>query len=102
MWLHSFASWRNSGVLFPDDDNGDVLRRMFAKGDNLSRPREINFSVVFPDEESAKRFLAHFQQEGFFASIERSAVTVDLPWDVTVVRSMAPTHHEIGEFEDRL
>ena len=31
---------------FPDDENGDVLRRMAANGDDLTRPRNIDFTVV--------------------------------------------------------
>jgi hypothetical protein len=42
---------------FPEDENGDVLRRMQANGDDLSKARDIDFSVVFHDEAAAKRFV---------------------------------------------
>ena len=32
---------------FPLDDNGDVLWQMASDGDNLSAPRDMDFSVVF-------------------------------------------------------
>ena len=38
---------------FPDDENGDVLRLMLKNGDDLSAPREIDFSVIFPTEDAA-------------------------------------------------
>ncbi|MGC2615598.1 MAG: ribonuclease E inhibitor RraB [Terracidiphilus sp.] len=41
---------------FPDDENGDVLRRMAANGNDLSLPRNIDFTVVFPNESTAQRF----------------------------------------------
>jgi hypothetical protein len=41
---------------FPDDENGDVLWQMLEDGDNLSKPGEIDFSVIFPTEEAALRF----------------------------------------------
>jgi len=42
---------------FPDDENGDVLHRMYTAGDNLAVPRDIDFSIVFPDEISARSFV---------------------------------------------
>lgn len=35
-------------MIYPNDPNGDVLRRMEAEGDNLTKPRDIDFTVVFP------------------------------------------------------
>ena len=32
----------------PDDANGDALRRIEAAGDDLTHPRGIEFTVVFP------------------------------------------------------
>lgn len=34
---------------FPNDANGDVLRRMEAQGDDLSRPRNVDFTVIFAE-----------------------------------------------------
>jgi hypothetical protein len=31
---------------FPKDENGDVLRRMQADGDDLSKARDIDFTVT--------------------------------------------------------
>lgn len=33
-------------LVFPDDENGDVLWRMNLQGDNLTKAREIDFSVI--------------------------------------------------------
>jgi hypothetical protein len=38
---------------FHGDENGDVLRRMQANGDNLFRECNVDFQVVFPDQSSA-------------------------------------------------
>jgi hypothetical protein len=43
-------------MIYPNDANGDALRRMEAQGDDLSRPRNIDFSVVFSDKNSADEF----------------------------------------------
>ena len=34
-------------MTFPADDNGDVLRRMLTTGDDLTKPRDIDFDHVF-------------------------------------------------------
>jgi hypothetical protein len=89
-------------MIYPDDDNGDVLRRMEAEGDNLSLPRNIDFTVVFPDESAAERFAGHFREQGFTASVEHAETVKELPWDVIVVKYMVPSHQEIGDFETAL
>jgi hypothetical protein len=89
-------------MFIPEDDNGDVLRRLAANGDDLTRSRNIDFTVVFPDEGSAKQFAEHFRALGYAASSELSEVRSDLPWDVVVTRNMIPSHRAIGEFEDLL
>jgi hypothetical protein len=48
-------------MIYPDDDNGDVLRRLEKQGDDLTRPRNIDFSVVFPVESAAKQFAEYFR-----------------------------------------
>jgi len=89
-------------IQFPDDENGDVLRRMLESGDDLSLPREIDFTVVFPREREAAFFAEHFRKSGYKTKYERSDAVPDLPWDVVVVRFMKPEHAEIGAFEEQL
>jgi len=89
-------------MIHPDDDNGDVLRRMETKGDDLSRPRNIDFTVVFPNEDSAERFSEYFRGQGYLVSIEFAKTVKDFPWDVVIVKHMVPSHKEIGDFEDLL
>jgi hypothetical protein len=89
-------------MAFPDDENGDVLRRMEASGDDLSRSRNIDFTVVFPNETAAERFARHFRELGYAASIDFSQTVENLPWDVVVVKHMIPSHEGIGRFENML
>lgn len=46
-------------LLFPDDENGDVLWQMAQAGDDLSIPREVDFAVIFPSEDDALKFAVH-------------------------------------------
>ena len=41
---------------FPDDENGDVLREMYARGDDLSQPRMVDFCFAFPGRRQALAF----------------------------------------------
>ena len=87
---------------FPDDENGDVLRRMKRNGDDLKISRDINFSVVFPSVGEAQDVVACVRQLGLKTSVEKSGCVPEAPWDVTVTKHMTPTHEDITEFEEVL
>lgn len=87
---------------FPDDENGNVLREMKESGDDLSRPRFVDFTVVFPNEAGAKQLAGRFEKRGCTVAVKRSGVIPELPWDVTVSRFMVPAHGAISEFENEL
>jgi hypothetical protein len=87
---------------YPDDANGDALRRMEEQGDDLSCPRNVEFTVVFPNESAARQFADHFSTLGYAASAELTETVENFPWDVVVVNHMAPSHEKIGAFEDLL
>jgi hypothetical protein len=87
---------------FPNDENGDVLRRMQQDGDDLTKPRNIDFTVVFPSQRTAEEFANHFRGLGHNVSIEETKCVPELPWDVIVVKYMLPSHHEISQFEGTL
>ena len=86
----------------PKDANGDALRRMEKAGDDLTRPRDIDFTVVFPNEDAAKKFANQLRAHGYAASIEFTEADEEFPWDVVVVKNMIPTHEGISAFEDLL
>jgi hypothetical protein len=87
---------------FPADENGDVLRRMQRNGDDLSKPRDIDFTVVMPNEDSVHKFSDHFRKLGFQEKSEESDTVPELPWDVIVVKHMIPEHADITAFELQL
>ena len=88
--------------IYPNDANGDVLRRMEAQGDDLARPRNIDFTVVFGDAVSAEQFAEHFRALGHKASVERTETRQYFPWDVLVVQHMALSYDGISNFENML
>jgi len=86
---------------FPNDENGDVMRRMQRDGDDLSKPRDIDFGVIFPSKIAAEAFAIHFNQNNYKVSIKKWDTGRHLPWDVTVTRYMLPDHGEITDMEER-
>lgn len=82
---------------FPDDDNGDVLRRMAEHGDDLSVPRNIDFEHIFEGMQDAVGFL------GVVAAKDRRITLTwyeeEDAWNVCVSRFMYPTHDAITSFE---
>ena len=89
-------------MVYPDDENGDVLRRLEAGGDDLTRPREVDFNVVSPAGNVAEQFADHFRVLGYVVSVELGQVVEDFPWEVVVKKHMVPSHNEIGSFEEAL
>ena len=87
---------------YPNDANGDALRRMEEAGDDLTRPRNIDFTVVFTNADAAEKFANHFRVLGYTASVEFTETNKGFPWDVVIVKHMLPTHEGIGTFEDLL
>lgn len=89
-------------MIHPQDDNGDALRRLEAEGDDLSRARDIDFTVVFPTALTAEEFAESFRKAGYQTTIRFTQVKESHPWDVVVVKNMIPSHAGISDFEREL
>lgn len=87
---------------YPEDENGDTLRGMEAQGDDLTKARNIDFTVVFSDARSAEQFAEYLHGLGHEISVEETKTKPDFPWDVTVVKHMVPTYEGITDFENVL
>lgn len=87
---------------FPDDENGQVLWNLWRSGDRLKKPREIDFSVIFPNEEVAMTFAIHLLRNGQKVSYGPYEGNDEMPWQVQVHPVMIPRHRTITEFEAQL
>lgn len=89
-------------ALIPDDENGQLLKRMIEDGDDLEKPRPIDFFHVFAEETDAQDFAA--------AAAAQPDLVVEGPdfddddgiWEVSATRVMAPQHKAITELESAL
>jgi regulator of ribonuclease activity B len=89
-------------MLFPNDANGIVLRRIAAQGKDLTKARNIDFTVIFAQGRSAEQFAEHFRELGYAISVEETEPERDFPWNVIVVKHMVPTYEGITDFENLL
>lgn len=86
---------------FPDDENGRVLRDMASSGDDLSKERDIDFSIIFSDQSSAENFCQIASKEGWATDLDEPDTEAG-EWDVTVTTMMLPNHSAISAMEERL
>jgi hypothetical protein len=84
----------------PEDENGTILRRMMANGDDLSKPRITEFLHVFAERPQALAFagVVDDRQDEVCISFNDGSEM----WDVIVKRHMVPTHEEITAIQNSL
>jgi hypothetical protein len=87
---------------FPDDENGDVLRRMAAEGIELVSPRIVDFEHCFPDETAARGFLAAVEGTVLEGRLLRPDPENGRGWEVQCRERLVPTHAAITQTEQRL
>ena len=85
---------------FPHDENGDVLRRMYEAGDDLTKPRMIEFCFAFPERREALAFAKIIDDRELEVCI--SYYKQREMWQAIVKRHMLPTHQDITTTESRL
>jgi hypothetical protein len=81
----------------PNDENGDVLRRMIANDDDLTEPRMIDFCYIFPERRQALAFAEIVDDRKLEVCISYNERR-DM-WDAIVHRYMIPTHRDITALE---
>ncbi len=89
-------------TLFPEDNIGDALWKMQQAGDELSAVREIEFSMLFPNEELALKFgqlLLENNQKLSFCPFQNNE---ELPWEITAYPEIVPSHENIFAYQELL
>jgi hypothetical protein len=85
-------------IELPDDENGDAAARMIAHGDDLSQPRIVDFTQVFPDGRRRSPGLSptKVRLDGLVAEVEFGRMSAeDMSWDVVIEYPLAPSHTAI-------
>jgi Regulator of ribonuclease activity B len=100
-WTQIEGTNRRSIITFPNDENGDVLRRMQASGDNLEKPRDIDFNFIFEKEDDATGFCIAVRKLGF-ERVRLKFWEEEEMRDVQVTIFLMPTYAEITQTELKL
>ena len=79
---------------FPDDADGEALRRLAAGGSDLSRPMLVDFQVAVPDEASANGLADVAQGLGYRVSVYGSPKCA-LPWTCECSTRMPATYESV-------
>ncbi len=89
-------------TIFPEDEIGNILWQMQKNGDDLLNEREIEFSVLFPSQESALKFgqlLLENNQKLSFIPYEGNE---NLPWEITAYPQMSATYDNVISYQSLL
>jgi len=88
-------------VQFPNDENGDVLRRMAASGFAFGQPHDVDFFAIFPRKDDAMRvaklLAAADRTDNSLTAIADSHQSGQT--ELKIVRNMLVTHENVTAFE---
>lgn len=80
---------------FPNDDDGNVLQALHAKGVDLTKPREIEFYCYVSDLAQANEVATKTKALGFLPDIYEDETTSKI--SVYSIKKMVPTYQDIIE-----
>lgn len=87
-------------VLFPHDENGNTLWHMYQEGADLNVIYEIEFSILFEDEQHTRHCALYLlQEEQKITLSEYENDEQELEWQIKIYVSMLPIYTEIIDLE---
>ncbi|SEL67784.1 Regulator of ribonuclease activity B [Colwellia chukchiensis] len=88
--------------LFPHDNVGNALWEMLTAGDDLTKEREFEFSVIFSEQSQALKFgqlLLENNQKLSFCPYQGEE---GFPWEITAYPFMAASYENIAAYQELL
>ena len=85
---------------FPNDSDGDALRRLIAIGASLDRPMNVDFQIATQTEESAHEIAAACTRLGYHTRADRDEGRPQ--WTVTCTTRMILNYHTVIAFQKEL
>ena len=82
-------------VDYPDDADGDALRRIAASGADISKPMDIDFFVAASKEATAKVVADKAAELGYCTEIWFDEEGLSAPWTCGCTRLMIPTYPSV-------
>ena len=88
---------------YPNDSDGQALQGVANDGNDMTRPMDVDFPVVFADKSTAERFAAIAQKRGFETRLwQHEAEEDDTDWDVVCVKRMILTYELVLAVQSEL
>jgi hypothetical protein len=78
---------------YPDDADGDALRRVASTGADMSRPMEIDFVVAVPGREAGEAVAQIAARSGYRTELVHDEE--DDAWDCHCNKKVLPTYEEV-------
>lgn len=75
---------------YPDDDDGDALRRIAESGSDMSQPMLVDFFIAVDDEQMARKVADAVAPAGYAVELNRDEEEDD--WSCCCSREMVLTH----------
>ncbi|WDE06611.1 ribonuclease E inhibitor RraB [Thalassomonas viridans] len=89
-------------TLFPRDSIGDALWQMQQDGDDLSIPREIQFSVLFADKQQALKYGQLLLENNQKLSLCPFPEDETTPWEITAYPEVEASYENITAYQELL
>lgn len=86
---------------YPNDADGDALRRVECDGSDMSKPMFINFHVAVPDESTANNLAAVAHKLGYRVAVYASPECT-LPWTCECSTRMLATYDGVIATQNEL
>jgi len=88
--------------LFPNNNVGDALWKMLQAGDDLTQQREIEFSVLFAEQDNALKFGQLLLENNQKLSFTPFPDNDDFSWEITAYPEMPASYENISAYQELL
>ena len=78
---------------YPNDADGDALRRLVEAGADMTKPMDIEYSVAVPSESAGKQIATAANQRGYASELFHDEAHDS--WSVYCIKRMLPTYEGV-------
>lgn len=87
-------------TVFPNDEDGQVLKMLSKQGVDFTEPQNIDFVIAVPAKKNGKVILETLRSEGFNCELEQDEETEE--WTCYCFITMLLKYKEIVDIQKRL
>lgn len=87
-------------TVFPNDEDGQVLKMLYKQGVDFKEPQNVDFLVAVPDKKNGKAILETLRSDGFNCELEQDEETEE--WTCYCFITMLLNYEEIIDIQKRL